>query len=200
MTTTLNNVEVVGSPDYYLTELNGDGNAVMTSSAITSHKIDTTKTTFKFMLTKGNPLSDFNHLLEFQFDDGSSLSVFLNQGMLTYRYARYGNYWDSIVKNYTFELNVWYLLEITTSSGASHISTNLKNTNTDRGISSLTSISGLRNASNIENINLLVGTSLGNRIARTTKVADESSGDTLVDLSDIPWDGIIDSFGSTNAI
>ena len=201
MTTTLYNIKIVGSPDYYLMEDQAGGSsprAEMANSTLAEYKLPDTKTSYRFKLTKGDLSDGSSGFVAFRFADDGSLTIYYENGLIHIIYAKGGAVTQSNA-TWALELNKWYILNITFSSYK--LVCELCDEN-DTQLYNYTSqiFNGTVNTSNIAEVTLCAGGDLGAIIGRNSSVTNSGGSIVLADLSDIEWDlPSITSTGSTNA-
>lgn len=200
MTTTLSNVTVVGSPDYYLKLESGKNSGyarLARASTTTDIQLSDCWVGYRFRLTSGDPTSQNTSFYSLYSADGKDLSVYLGNNNITFRLADGMEPMEiGIINSANLELNKWYYLAIYPDNGG--IMFSLRDS---AGFELANDGPYTRSFNfNISKWRLEFGANpaIGVEVYKSTITKIQATSETVLDLSDITWDPI-KSTGSTNA-
>lgn len=194
MTTTLDNVQVVARPYYYLMaeSENSQGSAELTNSNLKQTGITAACTSCKFNLTKGDLSTGESGLIRINTQNIAQDTLYFRilNGKLVARYTT-----KQYTCDYALELNKWYVLNITCTS--TKVNIEICDENGTQLATYLFSAGYVDYK--MQSVVFYVGGNYGVLTSRDSKVINKNIDKVIADLSDLLWDWI-DSFGTTNAI
>lgn len=210
MNTNLTNINVVGSPDYYLELESGKpyGYVELTrDSTATEIQLQNCRVSYKFKLTRGNLTYDSIQFYEILSDDSQRLTVFKESSRLIFRLSNGPDFTDIAIIELNTDgssllvLNNWYDLIFTYNGG--HYAISLIDVDTgDSMFKYIFSAQSLYFNVASWGLNFDASPYMGAIVGRDSEITIKATSETVLDLYGIEWDPVpsIESFGTTNAI
>ena len=207
MSTNLTNINVVGSPDYYLELESGKswGYVNLTrDSTVTDIQLADCWVFYRFKLTRGDPSSDGITFYEIISDTSQHLTAFMENGIFKFRLSDGPDYTDIASINLTtaavnLELNHWYDLVIYQDG---NMKFSLRDSESGDELANDSYLQGIYFNISSWGLNFSASQAAGAVVFKDSRIEIQNTRETVLDLSGIEWDPVpsVSLTGTTNAI